>query len=449
MRSLKAILLLGFVVMVAAASAYIIGRVASGAEVGPPTALCPGPDEYGYVCQGEPLFEYVDASQDTMLYQDDDTVLLDLPFTFTFYGTEYDELWASSNGILLFTTASSDYDNGCLVPQPAAGMGDMIAPYWDDLNLTFSGLLETELVGQAPERIFVVEWDQVPKFGSTDDTLTFEVQLFEGSNDIVFLYRDAQTLQGPYGSQATIGLQSELQGYALQAGCNQNALFDGSTIHFRHPDSESRQQAAAAGPSQSAAARPGSQEAAIVAAKGAGARLVLALNSQGRQGLTGLKLALLNERPRLESEWLWADLDGDGQEEVVYLWRGEATRPELLEVAIAGQDGDGRWQLRGHAWPLARQERLVSLGLAAQGDVTGNGRQEIILRDPVRGALAALMAMPGGYELVEMPGRCSGSLLVRDEDGDGAEEIILGGCPGGQRWTVRWDGQAFVAAAGR
>jgi hypothetical protein len=56
-------------------------------------------------------------------------------------------------------------------------MGDMVAPYWDDLDLRFVGYLETEVVGETPDRIFVVEWDEVPRYDS-EDLLTFEVQFF-------------------------------------------------------------------------------------------------------------------------------------------------------------------------------------------------------------------------------------------------------------------------------
>lgn len=441
MPNLLRFFVLVFVLLVVGASAFIVLRAVSGEQTGPPTAICPGPDGYGYVCADEFNVEYIDATNDAGLYDDDDLVLLELPFTFTFYGVEYDEVWASSNGNLQFTAANPAYNNECLVPQPAVDMGDMIAPYWDDLTLAFVGFLQTEEVGQAPERIFVVEWDEILKFGSVEDQLTFEVQLFEGSNDIVFLYQDAQTLEGPNGSQATIGLQSEQQGYALQVSCNQNSIYDGSIVYFSHPETHTETAFAA---HQSEAETQTSFQV-----KGLGARLVETLNAGGRQGLTGLQLALLNERPRLESQWMWADLDGDGKQELVALWHGDVSRPQLVELAVTSLESDGRWQLSWREWPLARQERLRSLSLAAQGDVTGDGNQEIIMRDPLGGAMVALVRMADGFEIVELPGRCSGSFSLRDDNGDGAQEIIVGGCPGGQRWTYQWQGKAFSVQGNR
>lgn len=450
MRGLRRLLLFLLVLLAIGVTVVLLVRGASGKQVGPPVAICPGPDEYGYQCTGEPLFEYVDASDDTMLHEDDSLVHLELPFSFTFYGAVYEEVWASSNGNLQFTGENADYLNVCLVPQPAESMGDMIAPYWDDLTLAFSGSLETELVGQAPERIFVIEWQDVPKFGTLEDAVTFEVQLFEGSNDIVFLYQDAQTLAGTNGSQATIGLQSERLGYALQASCNQIAVHDGSAIHFVHPggpagdDQEAVDRSPDAdmgdgGPNVDSQPGPGTP-----ALKGPAGKLVETLNRRGQTGLAGLRLTWLSQRPALASDWRWADLDGDGTEELVVLWRGDVTRPELVEIAVADPGRDGRWQLAWQTWPLARQNRLRQLVMADQGDVTGDGAEEIVLRDPQGGGLTVLMGSPDGFDLVDLPGRCGGSLLLHDANDDGVLEIILGGCPGGERWSILWEGQAFV-----
>ena len=203
---------------------------------GPAVALCPGPDLYGYTCDDAGGYAYIDATNDTGLYADDATITLDLPFPFTFYGTTYETVVASTNGNLQFTTANAQYSNACLAPEPAAAIGDLIAPYWDDLDLRFVGFLETELSGEMPNRVFVIEWDSVPPFGANeDDTVTFAVQLHENSGDIVFLYEDVTTLESSNGRSATIGIQSAAQGVALQFSCNQPAITDVSGLRIAHP----------------------------------------------------------------------------------------------------------------------------------------------------------------------------------------------------------------------
>ncbi|NJN54395.1 MAG: hypothetical protein HC804_06355 [Anaerolineae bacterium] len=170
------------------ATLLLVQRRLGAADFGPPVALCPGPDLYGYTCKNGAAYAYIDATHDTLLYELDGVVNLKLPFPFTFYGTTYNELAASSNGNIQFGNASPEYHNGCLNTAPANGMGDMVAPYWDDLDLRFEGFLETELVGEAPNRIFVVEWDEVPRYES-GDVLTFEVQLLKAVRTLCFSTR--------------------------------------------------------------------------------------------------------------------------------------------------------------------------------------------------------------------------------------------------------------------
>ena len=52
----------------------ILVRATTGQQVGPPVTVCPGPDEYGYACTPGDAVAYIDASNDTLLYQDDGLV---------------------------------------------------------------------------------------------------------------------------------------------------------------------------------------------------------------------------------------------------------------------------------------------------------------------------------------------------------------------------------------
>jgi hypothetical protein len=443
MGNLGRILVLCLVLAAAVVAGLVLARVTSGEERGPAVAICPGPDEYGYSCTGQAEAAYVDATVDTVLYLDDGVIQIELPFTFTFYGTEYDVVYGSSNGNLQFTTGNNSFDNQCLTPQPASGMGDMIAPYWDDLNLAYEGFLQTQVVGRSPERVFVIEWDDVPKFSDAADKVTFEVQLFEGSNDIVFLYEDVQTIEGPAGSQATIGIQSEEQGYALQASCNQYAVYGGNKLQFNHPEQPPEQ----AGLDY--AGSPGEIETSVLAyGKGRSSSIVETLNARGGQGLVMLKAALLDERPPLAIDWLWADLGGDGHQEVVILSQGVDRQPELAELAVAGRQNNGRWELLWQTWPLTRAEKSSSLALVLQGDLTGDGGQEIVLRDTEEGVLSVLKQSQNDFDLMVLPEGC-GSATLADEDGDSVQEIIQESCRGEGRLIVKWNGETFAIAGDR
>ena len=160
MRIRAARLLIPVVLLVLVVAFVLIWRARSQPVYGPAVALCPGPDRYGYTCEGAAAYAYVDATTPIELFADDGVARLELPFPFPFYGATYDEVNVGSNGNLQFTTRSPLYPASCLAP--AVGLGDAIAPYWADLDLTLHGALETAVVGETPARIFVVEWDNVP-----------------------------------------------------------------------------------------------------------------------------------------------------------------------------------------------------------------------------------------------------------------------------------------------
>jgi hypothetical protein len=438
MRSRRVVVGVVVFLVVVAAVAFFLVRRARAVEVGPPVALCPGPDEYGYTCEAGAEFAYIDATTDTFLYADDGIFTLELPFAFTFYGTAYSTVNISSNGNLQFATENTAYGNVCLNEAPAPEMGDMIAPYWNDLDLTFAGYVEYDVVGESPERTVVIEWDDAPRYGSTDDTVSFEVQLFEDSNDVVFLYEDAQTIEDNSGSGATIGLQSEGQGYALQFSCDQPAVGNGSVVHFPHPGGdEDDEEARIAPPSV-----PSTVEPPLVA-KGDVALLVERLNQYGRQALPELRQLWLGQPPARRSQWQWADLTGDGRDDLVAVWHGENRQPELARLAILEGSPGGDLSLAFASHLSSRQEAFNWLELAGLHDLTGDGAADALIHDPVEGRLLVASGHGGSWQLYAVPERCDGGLAVVEDGGRLA--IVRDGCGREGRFFSGWNGDGFIS----
>ncbi|MFZ1397934.1 MAG: hypothetical protein WAS33_13590, partial [Candidatus Promineifilaceae bacterium] len=292
---------------------FFLFRQDTEAAYGTAVALCPGPDLYGYTCDSGTAFAYIDATTDTFLYQDDGVTTLDLPFPFTFYGTTYTQIQASSNGNLQFGNGNAFFANGCMNEAPVPGMGDMVAPFWDDLDLTGFGYLEYAIVGEAPDRIFVLEWDDVPRFGNLDDRVTFAVQLFEASQDILFLYEDVTLLEGNNGSSATIGIQSEAQGLALQFGCNQPVVANASRIRFTEPEEANRDlglETLAQNEAETAVLPPTTFSPQTYA-KGDIPDLIAQLSLQGAAALPAMHTRWLSQNPPRSARWQWLDLTGN------------------------------------------------------------------------------------------------------------------------------------------
>ena len=446
MRIRAARVLIPLVLLLVVVAFVLIWRVRSQVVYGPMVALCPGPDRYGYTCEGAAAFAYIDATTPVELFADDAVTRLELPFPFPFYGATYDELNAGSNGNLQFTTRNPLYPASCLAP--AVGLGDVIAPYWADLDLTMQGALETAVVGEAPARIFVVEWDNVPLYGNDiDDRVTFEAQLFE-SGDIVFLYEDPATVAGGNGGAAVVGIQSERQGLSLSYSCRQPALPAPGGLRLAHPaepnprPTEPDDEPAAAAPALAAPQ-----------AKGPAADLLAALEANGPASLAALRLRWLSQQPARAFVWQAVDLTGDGGEEVVAVWSGGPDAPELAQVAVVSVAG-GATALLFDQRLATRAEGYTAVApadVADVADLTGDGLADIVLRDEATGATWVLSAAgdrgaaAGAPALWVVPGRCGGGLVVRDTDGDGRPELIRDGCETPGRLGVVWDGAAFVS----
>ena len=159
-------------------------------------------------CANLVKYNWLDATTGSFLpvFGNDGYATVSLPFNFTFGDQTYDNVTVSANGYLTFGGDGSIRDNFII---PSIGQpNNFIAPFWSGLTPSVGGILYQKTLGAAPNRQYVVEWWQVSRTGysSEDSNLTFEVSLFEGSNQILAQYN---TMKGPGadGSSATIGVE--------------------------------------------------------------------------------------------------------------------------------------------------------------------------------------------------------------------------------------------------
>lgn len=125
------------------------------------------------------------APAGTFLTLGDDVVTgaITLPFTFTFFGTPYTQLIISSNGFVSFDLAApSGCCSGQVLPNTTTP-NNLIAATWEDIYPPGGGTVSYQTIGTAPNRIFVVAWDNVPHYIS-GNPVSIQLQLYETSNDI-------------------------------------------------------------------------------------------------------------------------------------------------------------------------------------------------------------------------------------------------------------------------
>ena len=212
--------------------------------VGPVDVTSPvGPDNYGYYAYDSADYDYP-ASRPTYDWQEISTafagpgtkldfpvenevvwMVLDLPFTFRFYGQDYTRIRVSDNGWLSFDTGT-DYDFYNWTIPTQYGVEAVVAPFWDNLNPVPPGAGEENVNGIDPDGIYVhhdvalgayiVEWSRLPHYKPEILGLqTFEVLLLDpaihqtagGDGEMLFQYR--QVNNNDYlRMYATVGIES-------------------------------------------------------------------------------------------------------------------------------------------------------------------------------------------------------------------------------------------------
>ena len=228
----------------------------------------PNASSYAWVDSNTPdpvtTFNWVDATGGTHLgisISDDNWETVSLPFTFNFFGADYSEVVVATNGFLSFSTTDP---NGCNYnynwgvddpfnphlgnPSPndeadcltdGWGANPLIAAWFDDLNPTRCGDIYHDTVGTPPNLMFVVQFDNVCHYDSlAGEAITFEVILFQGSNNIKVQYLDAffsdtnqEIAEENYGGTATTGIN--LNGaMGLQYSWANPILSDGLSVLY-------------------------------------------------------------------------------------------------------------------------------------------------------------------------------------------------------------------------
>jgi hypothetical protein len=148
--------------------------------------------------------------------EDADTVTVALPFTFKFYGTDYNSIGICSNGFM--EMGSSTYRFGANTGIPSAGgPRAMIAPFWDDLDPSLYG--DIYQYHDAANHRWIVEFYDVAHYGASGQRETFQVMLLDpmyyptptGDGEILVQY-----LNGMAQTGATFGIENYAEDVGIQ-----------------------------------------------------------------------------------------------------------------------------------------------------------------------------------------------------------------------------------------
>ncbi|MBC8256049.1 MAG: hypothetical protein H8E85_01920 [Candidatus Marinimicrobia bacterium] len=184
------------------------------------------PDELG---EQLPIYDNGNGNNYAGTYTNGST-LIDLPFIFTFYGIDYDQIVVNTNGWISFGDFLMYSFRNYPIPG-AGGPSPMVAAFWDDLKTGGGGYVyyyETE-------EMVVIQWDDLRTYDNSGQYHeTFEIILYNkdyfsptitGDSEIKIQYGEFNnTSDGSYpnggtpihGCYSTIGIENHLGDIGLQ-----------------------------------------------------------------------------------------------------------------------------------------------------------------------------------------------------------------------------------------
>jgi len=152
------------------------------------------------------------APANTVTLADDDVTTVNMGMTFEYYCNSFTTITISSNGWVSFNPYAAGQSTSLNATIPnGADPNNLIALAWDDLDPGSGGTISYGLTGTAPNRTFVVDYSNVPHFGSTS-TISSQLILYEGTNIIEIHSSDIQDdggtltqgFEGPNGQGAAV-----------------------------------------------------------------------------------------------------------------------------------------------------------------------------------------------------------------------------------------------------
>jgi hypothetical protein len=187
-----------------------------------------GPDQFGYIWidsdeNGGPAFNWVDiTSRGTRLSlsDDDNQGPFSLPFTFNFYGADFNSFRVCSNGFVSFTSSLTSYSNSSIPSNSAPE--NLLALFWDDLNPGTGG----DVYYYTNSDSAVISYIGVPHYYN-EGSYTMQIIIL-ASGEVIYQY---DVMEGELNS-ATIGIQDGEGSVGLQVAYNQAYMHDNLAILF-------------------------------------------------------------------------------------------------------------------------------------------------------------------------------------------------------------------------
>ncbi|MBK1814274.1 choice-of-anchor D domain-containing protein [Luteolibacter yonseiensis] len=178
----------------------------TGTGAAPPS----GSDSFGYKLASTPVnaFSLKTSDPDVVtagsLSGDDYYQSVNIGFTFFLYDKAYTSLAASTNGLLTFGSESAAYSPHT-IPNSSAP-NNYVAPFWTDLVKGAGSNILYATRGSAPNRTFIIDYQDMEEYANSAARVSFQVILYEGSNSIEIQYKKFTGFTT--GRNVTVGIEN-------------------------------------------------------------------------------------------------------------------------------------------------------------------------------------------------------------------------------------------------
>jgi len=197
------------------------------------------------------------GATDIALYNDDQySNLINLPFTFCFYGQSYTSAVVGSNGIVTFDPANAACSNAWPITQPIPFAGGTIcnsgSTYYPRASImgAYSDLdprtvaspatrkIQWEVIGTAPCRKFVVSYYHIGVFGVSAASCpipanTFQMVMHESTGIIEIFFQQKSCASSTNAGRAILGIQNWNQNQAIAAPGKNNTVWNETNTGYK------------------------------------------------------------------------------------------------------------------------------------------------------------------------------------------------------------------------
>ena len=144
-------------------------------------------------------------------------------FNFCFDGYEYTQLLVSSNGYVIFDpiscasnlptgnaspSAYSAYSINAAIPNTTDAPRNCIMFPWQDIDPSIGGTIRHQVLGVAPNRRFVLTFDNIPYYSCNSLLFTGQLKLYETTNDIEIHITNKEVCGTWNGGDGILGLHN-------------------------------------------------------------------------------------------------------------------------------------------------------------------------------------------------------------------------------------------------